>query len=157
KASGFNTLILWTIHVNDNGDLVLNDKLLVSQGAWVGDADWPGKVETLKLPPSTVTRVELGVGSAGVPDFERITALIEAQGTGPESILHRNFSVLRAQMPSIDAINYDDESNYELAPTIEFSRMLADLGYRITLTPYEAQSFWVQLYEGFEQERPGVM
>src|SRR5689334_20557963 len=32
RSSGFTTVVLWTIHVNSNGDLVLNDQLVASGG-----------------------------------------------------------------------------------------------------------------------------
>jgi hypothetical protein len=155
KDSGFNTLIIWTIHVENNGDLILNDIPLVSGGEWIADADWPAKVEDLKVPPTTVTRVEFGVGSYGVPDFERIATLIANEGTGPDSILYRNFEVLKQQMPSIDAINFDDESAYNVDPTVAFSLMLGELDYKITLVPYQSSNFWSSLYAEVEAQDPG--
>jgi len=35
-----------------------------------------------------------------------------------------------------DAINFDDESNYDVASTTAFALMLTDLGYKITFCPY---------------------
>ena len=157
KTSGFNTVILWTIHVELNGDLILNDVPLVSNGEWIADPAWPAKVENLKVAPSTVTRVEIGVGSYGVPDFERIRTIIQEQGTGPDSILYQNFAVLKEQMPSVDAINFDDESAYDVEPTVQFSLMLGDLGYKISLVPYQSSNFWVELYETVNTQVPGLI
>jgi hypothetical protein len=157
KQAGFSTLVLWTLHVEENGDLVLNDRPLVSGGAWIGRSDWPAMVEVLKTPPTTVTRVEIGLGSAGVRDFRRIANLIAAQGTGPDSILARNFAVLRAELPSVDAINLDDESDYDLAPTAELCLMLGELGYHITLTPFEQGRFWGDLRDTLEAAQPGLV
>lgn len=157
KASGFNTLILWTLHLRDNGDLVYNDIPIIGDGAYVGDADWPAKVADLKVPPTTVTRLEFGVGSAGVSDFERIEALVETEGTGPGTTLRRNFAQLRATFPSVDAINLDDESNYDVASTVAFSLMLGELGYRVTFVPYTAMSFWTGTYDQLEAQAPGLV
>lgn len=157
KASGFNTLVLWTIHVENNGDLILNDVPLISDAQWVADKAWPGMVEDLKIGPTTVTRVEFGVGSAGVPDFERIANLIASEGTGPESILYRNFELLKELMPSVDAINFDDESAYDVDPSVAFSLMLGDLGYQISIVPYQASNFWTALYDQVETEEPGLI
>jgi hypothetical protein len=157
KQAGFDTLVLWTLHVEENGDLVLNDRPLVSEGVWIGRSDWPAMVEALKTAPTTVSRLELGLGSAGVRDFRRIASLIAAQGTGRDSILARNFAVLRAELPSVDAINLDDESDYDVEPTAALCLMLAELGYHITLTPFEAERFWVELYDTLEAAQPGLV
>lgn len=157
RSSGFNTAIIWTIHVSETGDFVLNDVPLFSNGEYIGDPAWPGLVASLEEPPTTVTRVEVGVGSYGVPDFEHIEALIAEQGTGPGSILRRNFEALASTLPNVDAINYDDESNYDVASTVELSLMLADLGFRITLTPYTAQQYWVDVYDTVDAAAPGTV
>jgi hypothetical protein len=158
RASGFSTMILWSIHVRSNGDLVLNDVPVFSNGAYVGsDAAWPGKVASLKTAPTSVTRVEFSVGSAGVADFEAIESLIAAQGTGPTSILYRNFSALRTAIPIVDAIDYDDESNYDVASTVAFSIMLGDLGYKVTLCPYTNSSFWTSVFNQANAARPGLV
>ena len=158
RASGFSTMILWSIHVHMNGDLVLNDVPIFSNGSYVGsDAAWPGKVASLKTAPTSVTRVEFSVGSAGVADFETIESLIMSQGTGPTSILYRNFSALRTAIPIVDAIDYDDESNYDVASTVAFSVMLGDLGYKVTLCPYNNSSFWTSVYNQTNAQRPGLV
>src|SRR5687767_15609410 len=72
RASGFDTVVLWTIHVHSNGNLVFNDHLVVSSGAYVGTSTWPGQLATLKQAPTSVNRIEVGVGSWGVADFETI-------------------------------------------------------------------------------------
>ena len=158
RASGFSTMILWSIHVHTNGDLVLNDVPIFSNGSYVGsDAAWPSKVASLKTAPTSVTRVEFSVGSAGVADFETIESLILSQGTGPSSILYRNFSALKAAIPIVDAIDYDDESNYDVASTVALSIMLGDLGYKVTLCPYTNSSFWTAVYNQTNAQRPGLV
>jgi len=70
RASGFTTMVLWSIHVRTNGDLVLNDVPIFANGSYIGsDAAWPGKVATLKTAPTSVTRVEFSVGAGGTTDF----------------------------------------------------------------------------------------
>jgi hypothetical protein len=158
RASGFSTMILWSIHVHMNGDFVLNDVPIFSNGNYVGsDAAWPSKVAGLKTAPTSVTRVEFSVGSAGVADFETIESLISSQGTGPSSVLYRNFSALKAAIPIVDAINYDDESNYDVASTVSLSIMLGDLGYKVTLCPYTNSSFWTAVFNQTNAQRPGLV
>jgi hypothetical protein len=158
RASGFTTMILWSIHVHANGDLVLNDIPLFSNGSYVGsDAAWPGKVATLKTAPTSVTRVEFSVGAGGTTDFESIESLIGSQGTGPTSILYKNFSALKAAIPVTDAINFDDESNYDVASTVAFGVMLGDLGYKVTLCPYTNSTFWTSVFNQTNTQRPGLV
>jgi hypothetical protein len=145
RSSGFTTVILWSIHVHPNGDLYYNDILLVQNGRYVGDAGWPARLRTLKQAPTSVSRIEVSVGSWGVRDWENIAALISSGGTGSSSILYRNFQALKTATGA-DAINNDDESFYQVAPTAAFARMAAGLGYsRFTFAPYTNQSFWASL------------
>ena len=157
RASGFNTMILWTVHVNDNGDLVFNDKLLVADGVYVGSSAWPAQVADLKSSPTSVQRIELSVGSAGTRDFENIAALIAAQGIGNSSILFRNFSALRAAMAAVDAISLDDESAYLPDATVTFGGMLARLGFKISLCPYTQGDFWRRVKTQLNSQQPNTV
>jgi hypothetical protein len=142
RSSGFTTVVLWTIHVETNGDLVFNDIPVVRNGQYIGDPAWPARLRTLKQAPTSVNRIEIGVGSWGVPDWERIHSLISSQGTGPSSILYRNFQALLAAT-SADAVNDDDESHYDVGSTTSFARMVLSMGYRFfTLAPYTNSGFW---------------
>jgi hypothetical protein len=157
RASGFSTVILWTIHVHDDGDFVLNDKKIIDDGVYVGRAAWPAEVAAFKTGPTSVNRIEIGIGSWGVADFERIKALIEAQGTGPDSILYKNFQALRNAVPSIDAVNYDDESCYDVASSVALGIMLKDMGFQIALCPYTRSSYWRGVFNGINDARPGAV
>ena len=145
RASGFDTVILWSIHVDaKTGNLILNDKLLVADGRYVGDPDWPSRLATLKRQPTGVRRIEVSIGSGGTNDFAAIRELVAAQGSGPDSILYRNFQALRAATGA-DAANFDDESTYDLDSSARFGNMLSALGYRLALVPYTKQSYWRSL------------
>jgi hypothetical protein len=145
RASGFNTVILWSIHVEANtGNLILNDKLVASNGSYVGDPGWPARLATLRQQPTGVTRIEVSIGSGGTNDFAAIRDLIAAQGTGAGSILYQNFQALKAATGA-DAANFDDESTYDLNSSTRFGNMLSSLGYKITFAPYTQQSYWRSL------------
>jgi hypothetical protein len=147
RRSGFSTVILWSIHVEaGSGDLILNDKLVASGGRYVGDPNWPSQLATLKQAPSSVRRIELSIGSGGTNDFEAVRALIAAQGTGPASILYRNFQALKAATGA-DAADFDDESTYDLQSSARFGNMLWGLGYAITFAPYTNEPYWRSLKE----------
>ena len=145
RRSGFTTVILWTIHVvKGSGDLVFNDQKVVSGGSYVGDPGWPGRIKSLKNAPTSVNRVEISVGSAGVDDWDAITGLMASGGTGPGSILYRNFRAL-LDATGADAVNDDDEMHYGVGSTTNFGTMVGALGRHFTIAPYTNASFWAQV------------
>lgn len=145
RASGFTTVMVWSIHVNQNGDLNLNDKALIANGEYVGDnPDWAAQLATLKQAPTSVNRIEVSIGAGGTTDFESIQSLVASQGTGPDSVLYRNFQKLK-ELTGADAANFDDESAYDVASATAFGQMLVGQGYAITFAPYTNRNFWVSL------------
>lgn len=149
RASGFTTVMLWSIHVDANGDLHMNDQPLIEDGVYVGpNTSWSAELATLKQAPTSVNRIEVSIGAGGTTDFESIQALVNGtgpgSGTGPDSILYRNFQLLK-QITGADAANFDDESAYDVASATAFGQMLAGLGYKITFAPYTNRSFWTSL------------
>jgi ABC-type proline/glycine betaine transport system permease subunit len=164
RNSGFDTAILWSVHVNTSGVLSLNnDTLIDASGNYVYGQWARTNCALLKQPPTTISRIEFSVGSYGATDFEAIEFLVNKSpstggGTGAGSILRRNFQALRDNFPQVDAINFDDESNYDVASTTAFAIMLADLGYKITFCPYTRRTtFWGPLYGAIEAARPGAV
>lgn len=148
RGSGFNTVILWSIHVGDNGDLSYNDKPLVSNGEYVGDPGWPDRLRTLKQAPTSVNRIEVSVGSWGSTDWENIDNLMARDGTGADTVLYRNFQALR-EATGADAINNDDESHYDIDSTVRFAKMTGSIGYaNFTLAPYTNVAYWQGVKNG---------
>lgn len=148
RASGYTTVMLWTIHVDaTTGNLIYNDQLVVSNGVYVGNSAWPAQLATLKAGPTSVNRIEWSVGSApsGGNDFANILALINNYGTNSTSILYQNFLALKTATGA-DAISYDDETQYDVTTSVEFGQMLASIGYKVTLCPYTDASFWQSVY-----------
>jgi hypothetical protein len=142
RSSGFTTVVLWAIHVRDDtGDLWLNDIRIVADGQYVGDPAWPAELATLKQAPTSVNRVEVSVGSAGPNDWGSIATLIARDGTGADTVLARNFQVLRT-ITGADAINDDDEQAYDVTTTTAFAGMVIAQGYHFTFVPYTNVSFW---------------
>jgi autotransporter-associated beta strand protein len=145
KASGFTTLITFAMHVDADGTLQLGGGPVCSNGVYIGPSNWGALVATLKTPPTTVTRYEVCIGGWTDTSFDNIKSIVAAQGVGPSSILYKNFQALKNAVPGIDAINDDDEQTYHLSSRTNFANMLGGLGYKYTLVPYTAQSFWVNL------------
>ncbi|MFP2896184.1 PKD domain-containing protein [Corallococcus sp. 4LFB] len=165
RGSGFTTVILWSFHIEDNGDLVYNDIPVVRNGAYIGDPAWPTRLASLKTAPTSVNRIEVSIGAWSVPDFERMARLVNGTaagcgstlvcGTGSSSILYRNFQALKTATGAT-AVNFDDESAYDLAPTTQFGQMLVGLGYKITFAPYTQQTFWRSLKDNLGGAVDGI-
>ncbi len=156
RASGFTTVLIWSIHVHADGTLYLNDELIIQDGEYRGNSSWPANLATLKQQPTSVNRIECSIGAWGTRDFENIRDLIRTNGTDPSSILYRNFEVLK-DITGADAMDFDDESNYGVNSTVTFGLMLADLGLKVTLCPYTQSSFWSTVYEQINHDRPGTV
>ena len=144
KASGFTTLITFAMHVNADGTLMIAG-VACTNGVYVGPTNWGSLITTLKAPPTTVTRYEVCIGGYGDTSYDNIKSLVASQGTGPGSMLYKNLQALKQAVPGIDAINDDDEQTYDLSSSESFANMLGGLGYKFTMVPYTAQSFWVNL------------
>lgn len=144
RASGFTTVVAWSVHVETNGDLVFNDPPIVKGGKYVGNPVWPAQLAALKQPPTSVNRLIFSVGAGGVQDFTNVAKLIASQGTGPSSVLYRNFAALRQTIPEIDAIDFDDEDLYDLPTIVKFAQMLHEIGFSVTFCPWTDVGFWTK-------------
>ncbi|MES1180634.1 MAG: RICIN domain-containing protein, partial [Verrucomicrobiota bacterium] len=142
RISGFNRLFLSFLHVDAEGNLTYNNTPVVQNGVYVGDPAWGIKLAALKAPPTDIKRIELAVGGdQNEASFANIKRLIAAQGTGADSILHKDFLALK-NATGVDAIQFIDEKTYDVPSMVAFGNMLAGLGLKVTLRPYANQSFW---------------
>ncbi|MGO9647867.1 MAG: hypothetical protein ACLPOO_07420 [Terriglobales bacterium] len=159
ENSGFTEAIVWSVEVSSVGDLNFNGEFpLTSNGVYVGNQthpDFPGNMAQLKQ--GTVKRVTFSVGSSNFGDWQDITALINAQGTGPSSILYKDFQALKAAIPALDAIDFDDENSYNSPTTIAFGVMLGNLGYHVMPDPYTNNSYWTNVVAQINTQLPGTV
>ncbi|WP_205510718.1 T9SS type A sorting domain-containing protein [Longitalea arenae] len=161
KGSGYTCLVVWTIHIDASGNLNFNAEFpLVQNGVYIGASSYPNFVSdiaSLKTAPTTINRLEFCLSAWGSSTFANIRNLINAQGTGPSSILYRNFQVLKNTFPTVDAIGFDDESTYDVNSATAFAVMLGGLGFKISLVPYTAASFWTGVATNTNNQRPGTV
>ena len=159
KNSGFTEVIVWNIEVKTNGDLNFNGEFpLVSNGVYIGGQthpDFAGNMAVLKQ--GTVKRVTFSIGSSNVGDWQDVTALVNAQGTGPDSILYKNFAALKAAIPALDALDFDDENSYNTPTTIAFGVMLGGLGYHVNPDPFTNNSYWINVVAQINAQLPGTV
>ena len=143
KTSGFNTLIIFGVGILDNGDIKYysntpgsSDVLVASNGAYIGGDALANKIRSFKTGNDTsVNRLEISMNA------QHVRTLMSSPGPGTETPLYRNFEALKAAW-SLDAVNNDDESLYDVASTVAFARMLGKAGYKYTIAPYTNTGFW---------------
>ncbi len=162
KRSGFTMVEIWTIHVFANGELNFNAEFpLVRDGEYIGGkkySDFKNDVASLKQGSSNITKINFGLSGWGSKTFDNIKSLIKVHGTGKSSVLYRNFRALRENFPDVDAIDFDDESTYDLPSATKFGIMLSEIGFKVSIAPYAMKdTFWAPLVRGIEKKRPGTI
>ncbi|WP_421918487.1 hypothetical protein [Marinifilum sp.] len=157
KSSGFSTVIVWTIHINEDGSMKYNDTPIINaDGDYIGDPEWKSRLEQLTVAPTSVDRIELGIGAWEAKSWQVIKDLIATEGTGPETKLYKAIQKL-IDITGATAINYDDEVTYDVASTVDFTLMLADMGLKVGLCPYTKTEYWKSVYEQVEAKKPGTI
>jgi hypothetical protein len=163
SQSGFTEVVVWSVEVKSNGDLNLNGEFpIVSNGAYIGNQTYPAFASNLAaLKTAGVKRITFSIGSSNVGDFQDIKALVNSTGsgggTGTQSTLYRNFQALKQAIPSIDAIDLDDENSYDAASTVAFSVMLGKLGYHVMPDAYTNASYWTSVVSQINSQRAGTV
>jgi len=159
ESSGFSEAIVWSVEVNSAGDLNFNGEFpLTSGGVYVGDQTYPNFAAGMaQLKQGTVKRITFSVGSSNVGDWQDITTLVKAQGTGPTSILYKDFAALKAAIPALDAIDFDDENSFNSPTTIQFGVMLGQLGYHVMPDSFDNSSYWTNVVSQINTKLPGTV
>ncbi|MGH9498979.1 MAG: hypothetical protein ACRD3L_07525 [Terriglobales bacterium] len=159
ENSGFSEAIVWSVEVKSNGDLNFNGEFpLTSNGVYVGNQTHPDFAANMALlKQGMVKRVTFSIGSSNVGDWQDITALVKAQGTGSDSILYKDFQALKAAIPALDALDFDDENSYDSPTTIAFGVMLGQLGYHVMPDPYTRSSYWTNVVAQINTQLPGTV
>lgn len=161
KRSGYTYVVVWTIHIDASGNFNFNAEFpLVQNGAYIGANTYPdfaNDIAQLKSAPTTINRVEFCLSAWGGATFTNVKNLIASQGTGSTSILYRNFQALKNTFPSVDAIGFDDESTFDASSATAFAVMLGNLGFRVSLCPYNNKTFWTTVATNTNNQRPGTI
>jgi len=161
RTSGFTTAVIWTIHIDTAGNFNYNAEFpIVANGRYIGYSRYPDfsrNVALLKTAPTSITRVEAGLSAYGSSTFQNIKNLITAHGTGPTTNLYKNFKALKDSIPSIDAINFDDESTYDVSSSVQLAVMLGGLGYKVALCPYTQATYWKSVASQTNSQIPGTV
>lgn len=154
RNSGFQTVILFNVHVDTDGTLMTDGETICKDGVYVFNKTQPNYVndiKNLKKEPTGVERIEICIGGWGNDSYKHIKDLIDRDGTGEETILYRNFKALHDMIPEIDAVNNDQEQDYDANNTIKFHKMMHSLGWKTTIAPYTNKSFWQTVATGLKR------
>ena len=159
EHSGFTEAIVWSVEVNSVGDLNFNGEFpLTSGGVYIGDQTHPDFAANMALlKQGTVRRVTFSIGSSNFGDWQDITSLVRAEGTSPNSILYKDFQALKAAIPSLDAIDFDDENSFNTATTVQFGVMLGKLGYHVAPDAFDDSSYWTDVVSQINAAWPGTV
>ena len=159
QNSGYTEVIVWSVEVKTNGDLNLNGEFpLTSNGAYIGDQTHPDFAANMaSLKKGTVRRITFSIGSSNFGDWQDIKALVNSQGTGMDSILYKDFAALKAAIPSLDAIDFDDENSFDAPTTIAFGVMLGNLGYKVNPDAFNNSSYWQNVVAQINSQLPGTV
>ncbi len=159
ENSGFTEAIVWSVEVSNTGDLNFNGEFpLTSGGVYVGNQTYPNfPADMAQLKQGTVKRVTFSIGSSNYGDWEDITSLVESQGTGPTSILYQDFAALKAAIPALDAIDFDDENSFNSPTTVQFGVMLGQLGYHVMPDAFDDSSYWTNVVSQINAQLPGTV
>ncbi|MDR1119915.1 MAG: T9SS type A sorting domain-containing protein [Dysgonamonadaceae bacterium] len=160
KASGFQYVILFNVHVEPDGSLTTDGDTICRDGQYVFAKKHPyyvADIQSLKTPPTSIERIEICIGGWGNTSYGNIRQLFTAGAMGEGSALYENFKILKETIPEIDAVNNDDEHGYHVNSAVAFHLMMDELGYKTTLAPYTNKSYWTGLINGLNRVRTGIV
>jgi hypothetical protein len=145
-AAGYSTVIVWSVHVQSDGTLILNNTQIVSGGVYQEAApmNLPARLAQLR---TAGVEIIFSVGAGGTSDFTNIAGLLDGKPAGPGNALYDNFQALKQAMVDaggdIDAIDFDNEDNLDSGVMTNFGITLAKIGYaHVTFCPYMGQTIW---------------
>ena len=155
-AAGYDTVIVWSVHVDTNATLFLNDTVIVGGGNYSAAFPFnlPHRLAQLR---KAGIKIIFSVGAGETKDFTNIGSLLADQ-EGRQA-LYNNFKALKAAMQTadggdIDAIDFDNEDNMDANVMVSFGIMLADIGYaNVTFCPWTNEQVWYDTMQGLVEAK----
>jgi hypothetical protein len=148
-GAGYSAVLVWSVHVEASGTLVLNNTQIVANGVYQEalPMNLPSRLAQLR---KAGMQILFSVGSGGSQDFQNIGTLLN-QGGGANNPLYKNFKALKDAMVAgggdIDAVDFDNEDDMQTSIMVGFGSMLASIGYAsVTFCPYYTDQVWTDTY-----------
>jgi len=148
-ASQLTDYVIWSVHVNTQGDLFYNNEHFASGGV-VSPSVGPyikGLIDAGRSAGALQT-VWFSIGAGGVSDFQAIEQILASPGSPAYTNLFKNFAAIYAL--GADGFDFDyEESIKDPVGTIATlgAELHKQLGALITYCPYWNQPFWIQCLE----------
>lgn len=152
RGSGFDTVILFALHVHPDGELFYSDVPIAQNGVISPQANphLPQLVAALRQ--GGAQTVLFSIGAGGVADYQNIQALLQTKGG--QAALEKNFQAVASWL-KIDGFDLDDEEDGISPKTIAtLATLLHPLSKKgiLTAAPYTEMDFWLAcLEEVFKQ------
>jgi hypothetical protein len=150
-SAKYSAVIVWSVHVDTVGNLILNNTPFVSNGVYSEQQPMNLPARLAQLHKAGV-QIIFSVGAGGTHDFQNINTLLGGTVPGKGNPLYDNFSALKAAMVGaggdIDAIDFDNEDYMHTSSTmVNFGAMLGNIGYAsVTFCPYYTSPIWTDTY-----------
>lgn len=151
ETGNYSTLVLWSVHVNTDGNLIFNNTPFVTNGVYseAQPMNLPSRLAQLK---NKGIGIIFSVGAGGTHDFENISKFVQNGVPGPGNPLYDNFNALKQAMVAaggdIDAIDFDNEDYMNTTTMVNFGLMLSNIGYSsVTFCPYFVSDIWTDTFQ----------
>lgn len=156
-TAGYTTVVIWAAHIDGSGNININDSPVILNGSFQSAAqDWANQVAALKTSKgTTITRLELSIGGDQT-SFANIKSLISKYGTGSSNPLYTSLSILQSKL-GLDAVNYDDETEFDLPSSEGLASICVDLNMKVSVCAIGgSQDHWVKFITGVNKAKPGA-
>src|SRR5437868_495166 len=101
RNSNMNNMFLFTGEIDPDGTIIFNvnntRNVICRNGVYVGNSVWDQQLQGCL--GGSMQRIEYCLAQAGSPTFNNIRNRINADGTGSNTILFRNFQALKGRLP----------------------------------------------------------
>lgn len=165
SSSGFKTMILWNLHVDEYGNLRYTDnhELLIADGVLQKGFAFLPELLARMTSGGTIDKVMFSLGGWGSEgDYVHCAQLMSRYGTGPENPIVRNFAALTAM--GVSGIDFDLEPDsglfnfhqyaYYVPVVVQLTNILSKLDMTVTYCPYTCPQFWLScLAASFAQQQ----
>ena len=152
-SAGYDTVIVWSVHVDTDGTLFLNDNKIVAGGTYSGAFPFNLPARLAQLRKAGI-EIIFSVGAGGTSDFTNIGNLLNGQPGQPGNPVYDNFKAVKDAMKTasggdIDAIDFDNEDNMDAGVMVNFGITLANIGYKnVTFCPWTDEATWFATMKG---------
>lgn len=143
---------------HDGGGIVCKDGKYVFGDETIGHNPYFAQdMRDLKKQPTAIKRISICIGGWGNNSYDHIRDLINKYGTDSTTTLYKNWKALLDTLQVVDAVNNDDEYEYDLSTAVKFHEMLWHLGLHTTIAPYTRQSWWRDFVTQVNDSCPGAV